>query len=234
MYKRILLKISGEIFSNEDGSSFDFDKYAKVAESLRDFVNEAKVELAIVLGAGNIWRYRDTKGAGLDRVTADQLGMTATAFNAKVLEGALRNVGQEAMAFSDFSVPGLMPDYDTHYVNETLSDGVVCILAGGTGKPFFTTDSCATLRALELNCDVLLKATKVDGVYDSDPHKNENAKRFEKISYAEVLEKSLEVMDLTAISLAKEAQLPVLVFDFTDFDNLKKVIKDSSLGTLVN
>lgn len=234
MYKRILLKISGEIFSNKDGSSFDFDKFSEVATALKNFVEESKVELAIVLGAGNIWRYRDTKGAGLDRVTADQLGMTATAFNAKILEGALNNVGQEAIAFSDFSVPGLMPDYDPHFVSETLNDGAVCILAGGTGKPFFTTDSCATLRALELNCDVLLKATKVDGVYDSDPHKNKNAKRFDKISYSEVLEKSLEVMDLTAISLAKDAQLPVLVFDFTDFDNLKKVVKDSSLGTLVN
>ena len=234
MYKRILLKISGEIFLNEDGSSFDFEKYKEVAVALKEFVSESKVQLAIVLGAGNIWRYRDTKGARLDRVTADQLGMTATTFNAKILEGALNGVGLESLAVSDFSVPGLMPDYDAHFVNDTLNEGVVCILAGGTGKPYFTTDSCATLRALELGCDILLKATKVDGVYDSDPHKNDKAKRFDKISYAEVLEKSLEVMDLTAISLAKEAQLPLLVFDFTDFNNLKKVVKDSSLGTLVN
>jgi uridylate kinase len=221
------------MFSNVDGSSFDFAKYVQVAKVLKAFVSKTNVQLAIVVGAGNIWRYRDTTGAGLDRVTADQLGMTATCFNAKLLEDALNKVGLKSMAMSDFSVPNLLPDYHYSLANDVLEAGEVCILAGGTGNPYFTTDSCAVLRALELDCEVLFKATKVDGVYDSDPNKNPNAKRYSEISYAEVLEKSLEVMDLAAISLAKDSSLPLLVFDFTDYANLEKVYSNFSLGTVV-
>jgi uridylate kinase len=234
MYKRILLKISGEMFSAEDGSSFDFEKYTKVAKVISAFVKKHSVELAIVVGAGNIWRYRDTTGAGLDRVEADQLGMTATCFNAKLLENALNKVGSPAVAMSDFSVPNLLEDYHYKLANDVLSAGEICILAGGTGNPFFTTDSCAVLRALELDCEILFKATKVDGVYDSDPHKNKDAKRYSTITYSEVLAKSLEVMDLAAISLAKDASLPLLVFDFSDYENLEKVMLNESLGTKVN
>lgn len=222
------------MFMNEDGSSFDFAKYNEVAKVLVGFVKKTGVKLAIVVGAGNIWRYRDTTGAGLDRVEADQMGMVATCFNAKLLENALNKNGGVALAMSDFSVPNLLPDYHFKLANEVLEAEEICILAGGTGNPFFTTDSCAVLRALELKCDVMLKATKVDGVYDSDPNKNPEAKRFGKISYAEVLERSLEVMDLAAISLAKDSALPVLVFDFSDFSNLEKVIQNPDLGTLVN
>lgn len=234
MKKRILLKISGEMFSHADGSAFDFAKYAEVAKVIKDLVMAQDIELAIVLGAGNLWRYRDTTGAGLDRVEADQLGMTATCFNAKLLENALNKEGAHAVAMSDFSIPNLLPDYHFRMAKDVLEAGEICILAGGTGNPFFTTDSCAVLRALELDCEILLKATKVDGVYDSDPNKNPNAKRYETVSYSEVLEKSLEVMDLAAIALAQEHNLPVLVFDFSNYANLKMVMADQSIGTLVN
>lgn len=234
MYKRILLKISGEMFSNEDGSSFDFEKYNQVAKVIVDFVKKHKCQLAIVVGAGNLWRYKDTTGAGLGRVEADQLGMTATCFNAKLLENGITKAGITAVAMSNFSVPGLMPDFDHVFAKDVLENNEVAILAGGTGNPFFTTDSCAVLQALQLDCDLMLKATKVDGVYDSDPNKNPDAKRYAKVSYSEVLEKSLEVMDLAAISLAKEAKLPLLVFDFTKYENLDKVVSNPDLGTLVS
>jgi uridylate kinase len=232
--KRILLKISGEVFSNEDGSSFDFEKFDQVAKTLADFIKDKGVELAIVSGAGNLWRYRDTKGSALDRVTADQMGMTATVFNAKLLENSLVSAGVEAVAVSDFPVPELLPTYDPHEAYELVSHGVTMILAGGTSNPYFTTDSAAALRALELECDILMKATKVDGVYSDDPHKNPDAERYSELSYDEVLEKNLQVMDLAAISLCRDNGMKVLVFDFTDPDNLAKVFEDFSLGTLIS
>ena len=233
MTKRVFLKISGEMFSASNGS-FDFDNYAKVAKSIADFGAGANVDIAIVVGAGNIWRYRDTKDSNLDRVTADQLGMTATIFNAKLLESALQAVGQDAVALTDFSDNKVMPKYNPRVAREYLDNGHILILAGGTGNPFFTTDSAAALRALELDCEILLKATKVDGVYSADPKVNPNAERYKELSYDEVLKKKLEIMDLAAISLCRDNALPVLVFDFTDQKNLAKVFADHSLGTLVS
>jgi uridylate kinase len=234
MSKKILLKVSGEMFSNSDGSSFDFAKYSAVAKNLVEFVEVNNAGLALVVGAGNIWRYRDTTGAGLGRVEADQLGMVATVFNAKLLEGAINNAGGRAMAMTAFDVPGLLPSYDFTVAKSIVEDGGIVILAGGTGNPFFTTDSCAVLRALELDLDMLVKATKVDGVYDADPVKNPKAKKYETVSYDEVLEKSLQVMDLPAISLARDNNLPILVFDYSDPENLLKVMKNFKLGTLVS
>lgn len=233
MSKKILLKVSGEMFSNADGSSFDFEKYTAVAKNMVEFVDANGMGLAIVVGAGNIWRYRDTTGAGLDRVEADQLGMVATVFNAKLLENAINNLGGRAMSMTAFDVPDLLPTYDFTVARSILDDGGIVILAGGTGNPYFTTDSCAVLRALELEVEMLVKATKVDGVYDADPVKNPNAKKYETVSYDEVLEKSLQVMDLPAISLARDNNLPILVFDYSDPENLSKVMKNPKLGTLV-
>jgi uridylate kinase len=232
--KRILLKISGEIFSNSDGSSFDFDKFDAVAKTVAEFIKDKGVEVAIVSGAGNLWRYRDTKGSALDRVTADQLGMTATVFNGKLLENALINQDVNAVVMSDFPVPELAPTYDPIEAVELMAHGITLILAGGTGNPFFTTDSAAALRALELNCDLLIKATKVDGVYSDDPVTTPNATRYSELSYDEVLEKNLQVMDLAAISLCRDNDLKVLVFDFTDYKNLAKVFEDFSLGTIIS
>lgn len=231
--KKILLKISGEMFSAEDGYSFDFEKYNKVAKNLVEFVNQEGVSLALVVGAGNIWRYRDTTQSGIQRVEADQLGMLATVMNAKILESSINNNGGSAMVMTAFDVPNLVASYDHLVAKSILDDNGIVILAGGTGNPYFTTDSCAVLRSLELEVDMLVKATKVDGVYDSDPFKNPKAKKYTEISYDEVLEKSLQVMDLPAISLARDNKLPILVFDYSDPENLSKVIKDYKLGTLV-
>jgi uridylate kinase len=233
MYNRVLLKVSGELFQNSDGSAFDFAKYDEVAKYICDFVLQTGVDLAVVVGAGNLWRYRDTAGAGLDRVDADKLGMVATTFNAKLLENAILKYNLEAVAVSDFPVPDLLPSYDVHYARVILEQNSVLILAGGTGNPYFTTDSCAVLRALELGCDLLIKATKVDGVYDSDPKKNPGAKKYAELKFSEVLAQNLEVMDLPAISLAKDNNLPIFVFDFTNPANLIEAYNDFSKGTLV-
>lgn len=234
MYKRILLKISGEMFQADDNGSFDFKKFDAVTKVIADFVRDKGVELAIVCGAGNIWRYRDTKDSALARVVADQMGMTATVFNAKLLENSFMKEGVKAVAITDFPVPELMPTYDPILAKDLISRGNILVLAGGTSNPYFTTDSAASLRALELGCDLVMKATKVDGVYSEDPMKNPDATRFAELSYDQVLEKNLQVMDLAAISLCRDNDLPVLVFDFTDPANLAKVFSDFSLGTLIS
>lgn len=233
MYKRVLLKVSGELFQNSDGSAFDFVKYELFAKYIAEFALKSAVDLAIVVGAGNLWRFRDTTDSTLDRVVADKLGMTATVFNAKLLELNLSKNSVDAVAVSGFSVPDLLPDYEVEEARAILDQGMVVILAGGTGNPYFTTDSCAVLRALELQCDLLIKATKVNGVYDSDPVKNPNAQKYSTITYQEALEKGLQVMDLAALSLAKDNNLPTLVFDFSNPENLMSVFENFGLGTLV-
>ena len=233
MYKRILLKISGEVLQGEDSFGIDKKHVDELVEQLIE-VKEKGIELAIVIGAGNFWRYRDTKDLGINRNKADQLGMLATLFNTNVLTESLKEKGHPAITYSSIPFPKLAEGFDAEKVISDLKEGKIVFLAGGTGNPYFTTDSAASLRALELNCDVVFKATKVNGVYDSDPVTNKEAKRFEKLSYQEVLEKNLQVMDLTAISLCRENDLPLLVFNMLENGNLLKAVEGEKIGTVVS
>lgn len=233
MYKRVLLKISGEVFMNDDGGPFDHAKYDKVAKTIAKFKKNNDVELAIVVGAGNIWRQRDNLDSGMDRVDSDKLGMLATNFNAKNLEHHLLQNDVDAQVMSAVYVDGIS-GYEVRWARTKLEDGGVVVLGGGTGNPYFTTDSAAALRAIELQCDVIMKATKVDGVYSDDPNKNPDAERYAELTFKRALDEQLQVMDMAAFSLCQENNMPILVFDFTDPENLEKVYKDHSLGTIVS
>lgn len=232
MYKRVLLKLSGEVLQGESGFGVDKIKVDEVVKQLIE-VQKVGVELAIVIGAGNYWRYRDTKNLDIERNKADQLGMLATLFNANVVAETLKKQGCEAVIYSAVHFPKLAESFDAEKANFDLQKGRIVFLAGGTGNPFFTTDSAAALRALELQCDVVLKGTKVDGVFAEDPIKNPQAERFEKLTYQEVIEKKLQVMDLTAIALCRENNLPLLVFNMLVKGNLMKAILGEKIGTVI-
>lgn len=232
MYKRVLLKMSGEVLQGEDGFGIEKSKVDEIVEQLID-VKEKGIELAIVIGAGNYWRYRDTKDLGIERNKADQLGMLATLFNANVLAEALKQKKQKAVVYSALPFPKLAEPFEAEKACIDLEQGAIVFLAGGTGNPYFTTDSAAALRALELQCDAVLKATKVDGVFAEDPVKNPEAEKFEKLTYQEVIEKNLQVMDLTAISLCRENAMPLIVFNMLKKGNLMKAVMGEKIGTVI-
>lgn len=231
-YKRILLKLSGEVLEGKKGSGIDFKVVAGIASELKD-IRKLGTQVAIVIGGGNFWRYRDFKDSGLDRVHSDHIGMMATVMNAVALADGFRKAGLKARVLSALPVKTVAEAYDSDVGIESLEEGEIVICAGGTGNPFFTTDTAASLRALELRCDVLIKATKVDYVYDKDPMKHKNAKSFKKISYKDVLEKKLEVMDLSAISMCMADGMKVQVFNHTKKGNLLKVVKGMDIGTII-
>ena len=197
-------------------------------------VSKKGIELVIVVGGGNIWRFRDFQYLNLDRVTSDTMGMMATVMNALAFEDALKSIGAQVRAMSAFPCEKAMETYFSKTALHHLERGRIVIFAGGTGSPFFTTDSAAALRALEMNCDVLLKATKVDYVYDKDPMKFKNAKKYTKLSYQEVIEKNLGVMDLTCASLCKAGDLPMLVFNLNTKAGIEKAVLGGTIGTLVS
>jgi uridylate kinase len=232
-YKRILLKLSGEVLEGKKGSGIDF----KVLDSLAGEIAEVKklgAEIAIVIGGGNFWRYRDFKNSGLDRVHSDYMGMMATIMNSTALADAFKKHKVPAVTVSAFPIPVIAEKYDRDAAAQYLKEGKIVICAGGTGNPFFTTDSAASLRALELQCNVMLKATMVDYVYDKDPKKHKGAKSFKKITYAEVLKRKLEVIDLSAIALCGGSGLPVIVFNLTKKGNIAKVVKGEDIGTIIS
>lgn len=231
--KSVLLKLSGEMFLGPEGAGINFKALHQVAKRLVAFKKANRVKLAIVVGGGNIWRFRDSEGSGISRVVADQMGMLATVLNGVALASAIREVGVDSVCLSAFSVPKLVEDYDPVLAQEMFEDDAVLVLSGGTANPYFTTDSAAVLRALELNCDLLLKGTKVDGVYSADPEKDMNAERYTTISYDEVIAQELKVMDQTAFALAREQELPIIVFDFENEETLPKILKETTLGTVI-
>lgn len=223
-YKRILLKLSGEGLMGKQAFGIDEDVLNNTVESIKK-VRKEKIELCIVIGGGNFYRGVNNKNKSITRSVADQAGMLATIINALFLKGALEKEGVKAEILSGLNAPQVVEPYSYRKAKELLNNGYVLIFAGGTGNPYFTTDTGATLRALETECDALFKATQVDGVYDSDPKKNPKAKRFDNISYDEVIAKELKVMDMTAISMARENKLPIVVF---------KQEKNSSLIDAIN
>lgn len=228
-----MLKLSGETLAKEGSFGINHVQLLKVAEAIRDSYDKKTTQLVIVLGGGNIWRYRDTTGSGIERTASDTMGMLATIMNSVALQAALESFGIFTRVASAIDLPQVAEPFIRRRVIRHLEKGRIVICAGGTGNPFFTTDSAAALRALELGCDVLLKATNVEGIYDSDPRKNKKAKLYKTVTYQEAIDKRLEVMDQSAFSLCRDQKLPIRVFDFFKDGNLKKVMDGKDVGTLV-
>jgi uridylate kinase len=231
-YSRILLKLSGEALGGDGGRSINPVAVHDMAEQIRE-VRDLGVQMVLVLGGGNIFRGLAGSEKGIERVTGDYMGMLATIINSLALQDALEKLGvatrvQTAIAMSQVAEPFIRRRAERH-----LEKGRVVIFGGGTGNPFFSTDTAAALRANEIGAEVILKATKVDGIYDSDPKKNPKAKRYSQITYLEALQKRLEVMDSTAFSLCMDNKMPIIVFDLFKAHNLKRVVLGDKVGTLV-
>ncbi|MBK8945141.1 MAG: UMP kinase [Ignavibacteriae bacterium] len=232
-YKRILLKLSGESLMGNLGYGIDPNIlifFAKEVKKVRDL----GVEVGIVIGGGNIYRGLNAGKQGIDRVTGDQMGMLATVINALALQNAFESNGMYTRLMTSIRMDEMAEPYIRRRAIRHLEKGRVVIFGAGTGHPYFSTDTAASLRAVEIEADVIMKGTRVDGVYDSDPEKNPNASMFTEISYLEVMNKNLRVMDLTAISLCQENQLPIVVFNMNKEDNLLKIVTGENLGTQVN
>lgn len=232
-YKRILLKLSGEALMGNRQYGIDPDRLAEYANDIRT-ITEQGVEVAIVIGGGNIFRGVAGASNGMDRVQGDHMGMLATVINGLALQSALENAGvptrlQTAIQINEVAEPFIRRKAMRH-----LEKGRVVIFGGGTGNPYFTTDSAAVLRAIEIEADVILKGTRVDGIYTSDPEKNEDAVKFDHITFDDVLRKGLKVMDTTAFTLSQENELPIIVFDMNKKGNLLKVVSGEKIGTKVN
>lgn len=231
-YKRVLLKLSGEVLAGDKDAPYD----SKVLEALAKDVKKLQkmgCQVGVVLGGGNIWRFRDFKDLNLGRVTSDTMGIMATVMNALAFESALKKVNAKVRAMTAFPCEKAMETYVPKRAKSHLEKGYITIFAGGTGNPFFTTDSAAALRALEMECDVLMKATKVDYVYDKDPMKHKDAKKYTKLSYQEVIEKNLAVMDLTCAALCKDGGMTMLVFNLNKKGSIEKAVKGAKIGTII-
>ena len=232
-YKRVLLKISGEALQGNVGYGIDPHVVDSIALQLKEIKNMG-VELAVVIGGGNIFRGLEASARGMDRSTADYMGMLATVINGMALQDALERKGAFTRVQTAIAMEALAEPYIRRRAIRHLEKGRIVILAGGTGNPYFTTDTTAALRAIELGAEVILKATKVDGIYSADPKKNKNAKRFSKLRYIEVLKKGLKVMDATAISLCMDNNLPIVVFDLMKHGNIRRVVIGENIGTTVS
>lgn len=232
-YRRVVLKLSGEALAGESGRSIDPEVLRNFSEEVGE-IHRLGCELAIVVGGGNIFRGLEASARGMDRAGADAIGMLATVMNSLALQDSLERIGLTTRVMSAIDMRQVAEPYIRRRAIRHLEKSRIVILAGGTGNPFFTTDTAASLRAMEIGAGAILKATKVDGVYDRDPLKDSGAKRFSRVSYQEVLNQGLEVMDATAISLCKEHSVPILVFSLLPKGNILKVISGESIGTLVD
>lgn len=231
-YSRILLKLSGESLSGNGNQGISDSVLNEYAEQIAHAA-EKGCEISIVIGGGNIFRGLSGTKSGFDRLKGDQMGMLATVINSLALESAINRSGGKAKVFTSIRMEPVAQLYNRDLVLESMKNRYVCILAGGTGNPFFTTDTAAALRAVETGANVLLKGTRVDGVYSSDPEKDSSAKKFDRISFEEVINRRLKVMDLTAFTMCRENNMPVIVFNMNQPGNLEKLINGESTGTLV-
>lgn len=231
VYKRLLLKLSGEVLAGEAGHGFDFDVIERICKSVKE-VTDKGVQVGIVVGGGNFWRGRS--GGSMDRTRADSIGMLATVMNSLALQQGFLDVGVEACVQSAVQIIGVAEAFNRDKAVKQLEKGRVVIFAGGTGNPFFSTDSGAALRAAQINADVLLKATNVDGVYDKDPNKFADAVKFDRISHNELLERHLAVMDTSAAAICQENNIPILVFNLNDPSNILKAVCGENAGTVVS
>ena len=232
VYKRILLKLSGESLMGHEGYGINAEVVRNISEELKELTGLG-AEIAIVIGGGNIFRGLGGEAEGIDRATGDYMGMLATVINALALQSFLEKTGVHTRVLSAIEIHQLVEPYIRRRAVRHLEKGRIVIFAAGTGNPFFTTDTAAALRAMEIRADVILKGTKVDGVYDSDPLKNAGAKRFTALTYLEVLNKNLKVMDSTSISLCMDHNLPIVIFDLFKKGNIKKVLLGENIGTTV-
>jgi len=233
-WNRVVLKVSGEAFAGPDGFGIDGEIVGQIADEIVAVRAGFDVELAVVVGGGNIWRGMSGAGAGMDRAQADYMGMLATTINALALQDTLEQLGQPTRVQSAIDMAQIAEPYIRRRAIRHLQKGRVVIFAGGTGNPFFTTDTAAALRAVEMNCDALFKGTQVDGVYDSDPKENKKAKRFDKLTYQEVLAQDLRVMDASAIALARENEVPILVFSIHNPGGFAEVVFGEGTYTIIN
>jgi uridylate kinase len=231
-YKRVLLKLSGEALLGEKTFGIDRDLTDYLATEIRG-VHELALEIAIVVGGGNIFRGVSDNAAGMDRVSADHMGMLATVVNALSLQDSLERAGVFTRVLSAIEMREVCEPFIRRRAIRHMEKGRVVIFAAGTGNPYFSTDTAAALRAMEVKAEIILKATKVDGIYDADPLKNPKARRFERLTYLEVLQKGLRVMDTTAISLCMDNHLPIIVYDLKRQGNLRRIVQGEPIGTLV-
>ena len=231
-YKRILLKLSGESLMGEKQYGIDEKRIAEYATQIKE-IADMGIEIGIVIGGGNIFRGLSGTSKGVDRVKGDQMGMLATVINSLALSSALEKIGQKAQVFTAINMFPIGEYYSKWRAIEAMQNGTVAIISGGTGNPFFTTDTGSALRGIEIEAEVMLKGTRVDGIYTADPEKDPTAKKFDKISYDEIYTRGLKVMDLTATTLCKENHLPIIVFYMDTVGNLKKVLSGENIGTLV-
>lgn len=231
-YKRVLLKLSGESLMGNKQFGIDHDRLAQYAKEINSVISEG-VQLAIVIGGGNIFRGIQASEGGMDRVQGDYMGMLATMINSMALQSALENAGLQTRLMSAIQMDEVAEPFIRRRALRHLEKGRVVIFGAGTGNPYFTTDSAASLRAIEIEADVILKGTRVDGIYTSDPEKNQDAVKFDRVSFNEVYERGLKVMDMTAFTLCNENGLPIIVFNMDDGGNLAKVISGETIGTLV-
>ena len=232
-YKRILLKLTGELFGSDGGKAINFEEITKIAQKIAEIKNKFNLEIAIVVGAGNIFRGRSGID-GSDRVLNDQIGMMATAVNALALGSELDRIGLMTRVMTAFDVEGITERYVQKKAISYLEEGKVVVLGGGTGNPYFTTDSAAALRASELKCEVFLKGSNVDGVYDDDPNINFEAIKFDTLKFNDVIEKNLQIMDLTAFTICSENNMPIIVFNTNDLTNIEKILNGEKVGTLIS
>ncbi len=233
IYKRIVLKLSGEALEGKRGFGIDPKTIASIAQQIKD-VRALGVDIVCIIGGGNFFRGVEGEKNGIDRATADYIGMLATVMNGLVMSDALEKVGVQTRVQSALEIKALCEPYIRRRAMRHLEKGRVVIFAAGTGNPYFTTDTAAALRAVEMNAEVILKATKVDGVYDKDPMKHKGAKKFTSLSYLNVIKKQLRVMDTTATSLCMENQLPIVVFNLNRPGNIRRVVMGEKIGTLVS
>jgi len=232
-YERILLKLSGEALMGERSYGIDPKRLESYAEDIKKII-EKGIEVAVVIGGGNIFRGLAGASNGMDRVQGDYMGMLATIINGLALQSALEEAGLQTRLLTSIEMKQIAEPFIKRRAVRHLEKGRVVIFGGGTGNPYFTTDTAAVLRAIEINADVILKGTRVDGIYTSDPEKDSKAVKFEKITFKEVMSKDLKVMDMTAFTLSEENDLPIIVFDMNKKGNLLKVISGEKVGTLVN
>ncbi|MBP7736824.1 MAG: UMP kinase [Spirochaetes bacterium] len=232
-FRRLLLKLSGEALAGKAKSGIDPAILSGIAGEIRD-VQQMGVQVAVVIGAGNIFRGKMADSLGLKRVTGDHMGMLATVMNSLALQNALESIGVNAVVMCPFSMMEIAEPYIIRAALSHLDSGSVVIAAGGTGQPFFTTDTAASLRAVELETSVLLKATRVDGVYTGDPEKDASAKKIDAISYIDVLKGQLRIMDFTAVTLCMENNLPIIVFNLFNRGSLKRIVTGERVGTLIS
>ena len=232
-YKRILLKLSGESLMGEKQYGIDEKRLGEYAAQIKE-IHDLGVQIGIVIGGGNIFRGLSGAGKGFDRVKGDQMGMLATVINSLALSSALTSIGVKARVLTAIRMEPIGEFYNKWKAIETLEAGEVAILSAGTGNPYFTTDTGSSLRGIEIEADVMLKGTRVDGIYTADPEKDPKAVKFDDITYDEIYNKGLKVMDLTATTMCKENNLPIIVFNMDKVGNLKKVLTGDNIGTLVH